>query len=278
MRIALGLEYDGSAFAGWQAQAHAQGVQSVVEAAVARVADHPVEVVAAGRTDAGVHAAMQVVHFDTTSVRSARGWVLGTTTHLPPAVSVLWAREVPEAFHARYSALARTYRYLILNRTVRPALDHNRVCWIHAPLDHERMQAGAMHLVGEHDFSSFRAAECQSRTPMRRIYEIEVTRHGEYLEIRVMANAFLHHMVRNIAGVLIAVGTGERPVDWPREVLAARDRRQGGVTAPPGGLYLAGIRYAPALGLPSETGLPAAVGARIDATSPRQASGAREIE
>lgn len=251
MRIALGLEYDGSAFAGWQAQAHAQGVQSVVEAAVARVADHPVEVVAAGRTDAGVHAAMQVVHFDTTSVRSARGWVLGTTTHLPPAVSVLWAREVPEAFHARYSALARTYRYLILNRTVRPALDHNRVCWIHAPLDHERMQAGAMHLVGEHDFSSFRAAECQSRTPMRRIYEIEVTRHGEYLEIRVMANAFLHHMVRNIAGVLMTVGCGDKPISWVSEVLAARDRTRGGVTAPGAGLYLVGVDY------PEEFDLPA---------------------
>ena len=228
------------------------GIQSVVEAALSTVADHPVEVTAAGRTDAGVHAVMQVVHFDTQATRTERGWVRGVTTNLPAQVSVLWAREVPDAFHARYSALARTYRYVILNRPARPAIEADRVCWIRDPLDEDRMRTAAAHLVGEHDFSSFRAAECQARTPMRHMHEIEVQRTGEHIVMTVRANAFLHHMVRNIAGVLIAIGSGERSTDWSAEVLAARDRTKGGVTAPPGGLYLAGIRYTPSLGLPSE--------------------------
>ena len=228
------------------------GIQSVVEAALSTVADHPVEVTAAGRTDAGVHAAMQVIHFDTPATRTERGWVRGATTNLPAQVSVLWAREVPDAFHARYSALARTYRYVILNRTARPAIEADRVAWVRDPLDADRMRTAAAHLVGEHDFSSFRAAECQARTPMRNMHSIEVQRTGEHIVITVRANAFLHHMVRNIAGVLIAIGSGERTTDWSAEVLAARDRTQGGVTAPPGGLYLAGIRYTPSLGLPSE--------------------------
>ena len=228
------------------------GVQSVVEAALSSVADHPVEVTAAGRTDAGVHASMQVVHFDTQATRTERAWVLGATTNLPAQVSALWAREVPEAFHARYSAIARTYRYVILNRTARPALAADRVCWVRDPLDEVRMRAAATHLIGEHDFSSFRAAECQARTPMRNMHEIGIVRTGEHIVLTVRANAFLHHMVRNIAGVLIAIGSGERSTDWTAEVLAARDRTQAGVTAPPGGLYLAGIRYTPSLGLPSE--------------------------
>lgn len=251
-RIALGIEYDGSAFRGWQTQMHAVAVQPVIEAALAKVADHPVEVVAAGRTDAGVHAAMQVVHFDTTVQRTERSWTLGANSNLPKHISVLWAREVPEAFHARYSAQARSYRYLILNRVPRPALDFDRVCWVRDPLDAPLMQTAANQLLGEHDFSSFRAAECQARTPIRRMYEIRVERHGELVTLDVMANAFLQHMVRNIAGVLIAVGTGDRPVEWVGEVLAARDRRQGGVTAVPQGLYLVGVRYAAALQLPSE--------------------------
>jgi tRNA pseudouridine38-40 synthase len=228
------------------------GIQSVVEAALSTVADHPVEVTAAGRTDAGVHAAMQVIHFDTPATRTERGWVRGATTNLPTQVSVLWAREVPDAFHARYSALARTYRYVILNRTARPAIEADRVAWVRDPLDADRMRTAAEHLVGEHDFSSFRAAECQARTPMRNMHAIGVQRTGEHIVITVQANAFLHHMVRNIAGVLIAIGSGERSTDWSAEVLAVRDRTQGGVTAPPGGLYLAGIRYTPSLGLPSE--------------------------
>jgi tRNA pseudouridine38-40 synthase len=251
-RIALGLEYDGTGFAGWQSQDHARGIQSAVEEALSVVADHPVEVVAAGRTDAGVHAAMQVVHFDTNAIRSERAWMLGAASNLPKQVCVLWAREVPEGFHARYSALARRYRYVILNRVPRPALAADRVSWVRDRLDEKRMHEAAQHLVGEHDFSSFRAAQCQSRTPMRNLHEISVTRRGELVILTVAANAFLHHMVRNIAGVLIAIGTGEQPVDWTAQVLAYRNRKLGGVTAVPGGLYLAGIRYAAALSLPSE--------------------------
>lgn len=252
MRFALGLEYDGSGFAGWQSQRHARGVQSVLEAALSAVADHPVTVHAAGRTDAGVHAAIQVVHFDTTAVRTERGWTLGANTHLPEAVCALWARAVPERFHARYSALARIYRYVILNRLSRAALLHHRVCWVRYALDHERMHAAAQALVGEHDFSSFRDAECQSRTPVRRLGAITVERAADVITITVTANAFLHHMVRNIAGVLIAIGRGQRPVEWCADVLAARQRTQAGVTAVPDGLYFAGVRYPAQLQLPSE--------------------------
>ena len=251
-RFALGLEYDGSGFAGWQSQQHAPGIQSTVEAALSAVADHPVEVYAAGRTDAGVHAAIQVVHFDTSADRSERGWTLGANTHLPQTVSALWTRAVPDAFHARYSALARTYRYVILNRLPRAALMHQRVCWVRYALDHERMHAAAQVLVGEHDFSSFRDAECQSHTPIRRLECIRVERSDDVVTVTVTANAFLHHMVRNIVGVLIAIGRGERGVEWCGRVLATRDRRQAGVNAPPGGLYFAGIRYPAGLNLPSE--------------------------
>ncbi|HEY6643581.1 tRNA pseudouridine(38-40) synthase TruA [Povalibacter sp.] len=253
-RIALGLEYDGSAFAGWQSQPHARGVQSVVEKAIALVADHPVGVVAAGRTDAGVHAAIQVVHFDSPSVRSQRSWVLGTNANLPRYVSALWAAEVPDSFHARFGAMSRSYRYFILNRQVRPALRAGNVTWIREPLDHERMHVAAQQLIGQHDFSSFRAAECQSRSAIRRLQDIQVRRQGELLCIDVTANAFLHHMVRNIAGTLIAVGRGDQPIEWVGKVLEARDRKVGGITAPPDGLYLAGIQYEGTLNLSSTAG------------------------
>jgi tRNA pseudouridine38-40 synthase len=251
-RIALGIEYDGSAFRGWQSQAHAVGIQSLVERALAAVADHPIEVTAAGRTDAGVHALMQVVHFDTTAERSERGWMLGATSNLPKQVTVLWARAVSDAFHARYSAQARSYRYYILNRPVRAAIGADYVSWVREPLDEAWMHSAAQFLLGEHDFSSFRAAQCQARTPMRHVFEVTVRRFGAVLELAITANAFLHHMVRNIAGVLIAIGTGEQPIEWAREVLEARDRTFGGITAPPGGLYLTGVRYSAALALPSE--------------------------
>jgi tRNA pseudouridine38-40 synthase len=259
MRVALGLEYDGSAFRGWQSQAQAVGIQAVVEQALSSVADHPVEVMAAGRTDAGVHALMQVIHFDTTATRSERAWVLGATSNLPKQVTVLWAREVSEAFHARYSAQARSYRYYILNRRLRPAIGADYLSWVREPLDAASMHAGAQFLIGEHDFTSYRAAQCQSRTPMRRVFEVTVARHGEVIELAITANAFLHHMVRNIAGVLIAIGMGEHPVEWTREVLESRDRTLGGITAPPGGLYLTGVRYAAALQLPSECTEPPAL-------------------
>jgi len=253
-RIALGIEYDGTAFAGWQTQVHATTVQASVEAAVSAVADHPVELTAAGRTDAGVHATRQVAHFDTTSERSERAWVLGANSVLRPDASLLWAREVPSDFHARFSAEARSYRYEICNSPARPTLDRDRVCWVREPLDVSLMHQSAQVLVGVHDFSSFRAAECQSKTPVRHLESIAVATFDDRVAIDVTANAFLHHMVRNIAGVLIAVGRGKRPAAWVPEVLEARDRRVGGVTAPPQGLYLVGVRYPAGFGLPGHSG------------------------
>jgi tRNA pseudouridine38-40 synthase len=250
-RLALGIEYDGSACSGWQLQSHARSVQGELERALAIVADHPVQVTAAGRTDAGVHALMQVAHFDTAAVRPELAWVLGGSAEAPDEISVLWAREVPATFHARFSALARTYRYRILNRRVRPALERARACWIRRPLDADAMHEAAQCLIGEHDFTSFRAAECQSSTPVRRVTELTVRRDGDHVEVAIRANAFLHHMVRNVAGTLIAVGVGDRPTAWVTEVLTGRDRTRAGATAPPQGLYFAGVDYDPSFGLPS---------------------------
>ena len=249
-RIAVGVEYDGGAYAGWQAQPALRTVQQAVEAAVAVIADSPVALVCAGRTDAGVHAIAQVAHFDTTASREMRSWVLGANSELPADVSLSWARPVPSHFHARYSALSRTYRYLILNRTARSALFARRAAWVHRPLDHERMQAAAVALEGEHDFSAFRAAECQAKSPIRRLERLTVTRHADWVVIEVTANAFLHHMVRNIAGLLIAIGKADAPVAWAQEVLAGRDRTRNAATAPAGGLYLLAVRYPAAFGLP----------------------------
>jgi tRNA pseudouridine38-40 synthase len=251
-RIALGLEYDGSRYRGWQTQASAPSVQEQVEKALSFVADHSVTVTSAGRTDAGVHAAMQVVHFDAAVDRGERGWVLGANTLMPRDISALWASVVPDDFSARYTAEARSYRYIIQNRRSRPAFMQHRACWVRDPLDAARMHVAAQQLRGENDFSSFRAAECQSRTPMRRLERISVTRKADFLVLEVTANAFLHHMVRNIAGVLIAVGSGDRPIEWVAEVLAARERRVGGITAAAQGLCLIGVRYPSAYGLPSE--------------------------
>jgi tRNA pseudouridine38-40 synthase len=252
-RIALGIEYDGSAFAGWQYQHHARSVQGELQQALARVADHPVELVAAGRTDAGVHALAMVAHFDSTASRPLHAWVLGANANASDEVTVLWAHAVPDTFHARHDARARRYLYRILDRRLRPALERHRVCWVRSHLDAARMHAAAQALVGHHDFSSFRAAECQSPTPLRDLTDIGVERNGPYVELSVRANAFLHHMVRNIAGSLILVGRGERPVDWLGEVLRLRDRTRAGPTAPPQGLYFAGADYPGGLGLPSYT-------------------------
>lgn len=249
MRIAIGIEYDGSGFAGWQWQNGKRTIQSVVEQALSRVADRPVRAVCAGRTDAGVHAIEQVVHFDTESQRSERSWLLGTNTELPEDVRITWVREVESEFHARFSAIARYYRYEILNRSMRSALRPRLLTWCHAPLDVERMRAGAACLIGEHDFSSFRAQQCQSRSPFRRLHFLHVRREGERVIIEIAANAFLHHMVRNIAGVLMAVGAGKYGPEWVGELLALRDRNQGGVTAPPDGLYLGGVAYPETFGL-----------------------------
>ncbi|MEJ2345508.1 MAG: tRNA pseudouridine(38-40) synthase TruA [Gammaproteobacteria bacterium] len=241
---------------GWQAQPGSRTVQGVVEQAVSTVANHPVGVVCAGRTDSGVHAVGQVIHFDTHAERRPRSWALGCNVNLPRDVTVLWARPVAEDFHARFGAVRRSYRYAILNRMTRPAVLRDRVCWHHQPLDVAPMALAGAHLEGEHDFSSFRALSCQARHPVRTIYSLSVKRAGDFVYIDVTANAFLHHMVRNIAGVLMAVGAGERPPRWTRQLLEARDRTVGGVTAPPGGLYLVSVTYPRSHDLPPGPALP----------------------
>ena len=243
MRLAAGVEYDGSGFFGWQRQRQSPTVQASLEAALAKVADHPLTVHCAGRTDTGVHALCQVIHFDTSAARSERSWILGTNSQLVPGVSLLWARPVADDFHARFSARRRSYRYRILNRWIRPAIDRGRVAWIRYPLDAERMHAAAQALLGEHDFSSFRAVGCQARSPVRTVHSVSVQRCGHEVIMDIEANAFVYHMVRNIAGALIAVGRGQQPESWLAELLKLRDRTVAGVTAPPEGLYFVAPRY-----------------------------------
>ena len=245
MKIALGVEYDGTDFHGWQYQGDVRSVQECLEQALSKVADHPVSVHCAGRTDTGVHATGQVVHFETQSIRSPRSWILGTNVNLPPDVCVNWVKEVPEDFHARFSAIGRHYEYCILNRSTRSAIWRTRAVWQHHSLDHKAMHQAAQALVGTHDFSSYRALACQAKHPVRTIHRLSVEREQDRVIIQVHANAFLHHMVRNIAGVLITIGKGEQPVSWAREILEIRDRTQGGVTAPPQGLYLTQVDYPP---------------------------------
>lgn len=251
-RLAAGIEYLGTAYSGWQAQAGQRTVQHEVEAALSAVADEPVAVVCAGRTDTGVHALGQVVHFDTSATRAPRAWVLGANTRLPQDISLLWAREMPAHFHARYSAVSRSYRYCIANRGQRPALAAGRVAWVHRPLDIAPMRAAAAHLIGEHDFSAFRSSNCQSKTSMRRVAAIAIERDGERITIDVSANAFLHHMVRNIAGLLIAVGRGDAAPEFAAEVLASRDRTRNAATAPAGGLYFTAVRYGAGFSVPDD--------------------------
>jgi len=253
MRIALGIEYDGSDFCGWQFQDHSPSVQSSLENALSRVADEPIRVVCAGRTDTGVHARMQVIHFDTDVERLDRAWVYGSNTHLPDSVAVLWAQMMDESFHARFSAVRRYYRYIIFNRHIRPTFLTNRVTWDYRELDVDRMQLAANHLIGKHDFDSFRSSSCQAKSPVREIIELTVTRQKDFVIIDVAANAFLHHMVRNIAGLLMSVGAGEHPPRWSKELLALKDRTKGGITAAPHGLYLLEIDYPPEFKLPKVT-------------------------
>ncbi|KPK39952.1 MAG: hypothetical protein AMJ69_04160 [Gammaproteobacteria bacterium SG8_47] len=250
MRIALGLEYDGSVFCGWQTQPHAPSVQDALEQALSNVADHRVGVVCAGRTDTGVHAAGQVVHFDSASPRSERSWVFGANANLPKSVCVLWARPVADDFHARFCAVRRRYRYVIFNRHVRPTYLQRRVTWDHRPLDVAPMAEAARYLLGEHDFTAYRAVACQAKSPIRTLYRLDIHRQGQFVFLDLEANAFLHHMVRNIAGVLMTIGAGEQAPIWAKQVLEQRDRTQGGVTAPPYGLYLAGVIYPEQYGIP----------------------------
>ncbi len=249
MKVALGVEYDGSDFHGWQFQGDVRSVQECLQDALSKVADHPVTVHCAGRTDTGVHATAQVVHFETGARRSSRSWILGSNANLPDDISISWAREMPDHFHARFSAVGRRYRYQIINRSFRSALWRQRAVWIHRPLDAQRMQQAAEALVGTHDFSSYRALACQAKHPVRTVHSLGVSREGEMISIDVHANAFLHHMVRNIAGVLIAIGKGEQQESWAGEVLELRDRTLGGVTAPPQGLCLTGVDYPAEFGL-----------------------------
>ena len=253
MRIALKIEYDGSQYHGWQAQTNLRTVQFHIEEALSKVANHQVEVVCAGRTDTGVHANHQIVHFETNNHRSLRGWIYGTNSGLPKDVCVRNAYTVSDDFHARYSATARRYRYVIFNSSIRPALLRSHVAWQYRHLDHIAMNQAAQSLIGEHDFTSFRSVECQSQSPVRDLRMIKVTRTGNFVIIDVMANAFLHHMVRNIAGVLISVGSGKQAVQYVAEVLKAKDRRMGAETASSYGLYLVGVTYPDKFAIPNES-------------------------
>lgn len=243
MRIAIGIEYDGSSFNGWQSNRGARTVQAELEKALSAVANEPIKLVCAGRTDSGVHACHQIAHFDTSAARSARSWVLGANSGLPTDASVLWAQPVSDQFHARFSALDRTYDYVIFNRQARPGLWAKKVTWECLPLDPEAMRSAACAWLGEHDFSSFRAKGCQAAHPMRTIHKFEVHAADGFIVLTVCANAFLQHMVRNLAGVLIEIGKGNRAPSWAAEVLAYRARERGGLTASPDGLYLSSIRY-----------------------------------
>lgn len=253
MRIALKIEYDGTHYAGWQYQPHCPSIQAKVEAALSQIAAEPIRTVAAGRTDAGVHALEQIVHFDTTAQRPKRAWVQGANALLPEDVRILDAWPVDPSFHARRQALARWYRYRILNRGVASALLRRQVTWWYHDLNIKNMEQGAAYLLGEHDFSSFRGPYCQSKSPIRRVYLLEVSRAGEEVWIDVVANAFLHNMVRNLVGVLMAIGSGRQPPEWAKAVLEARRRSAGGVTAPAQGLCLAGVLYPERFRLPRQT-------------------------
>lgn len=250
-RVAAILEYDGTAYAGWQSQSHAESIQDAVQAALSFVAGHPVVAICAGRTDSGVHAVGQVIHFDTEAVRTARAWVLGANTKLSPNIALQWAGEVAFGFHARHRAVRRIYRYVILNRSARSALQRTRAAWIHRPLDEQAMHAAAQVLIGEHDFSAFRSVQCQSKTTVRRIEAIQIRRDGDYLWLQVTANAYLHHMVRNIVGTLLEVQRRQDPAAAMAQVLESGDRRLAGATAPAAGLYLWGVEYPPSYAIPA---------------------------
>jgi len=250
VRIALGIEYAGNAFEGWQSQSHGRTVQDALERALGIIAGEPVRLHAAGRTDTGVHATAQVAHFDTVVCRPMTAWVRGANTWLPPGVAIRWAVEVDKSFHARYLAYERSYRYLLHDVPVRPAVLAGRVGWFHLPLDVEKMAAAAVQLCGKHDFSSFRAASCQAKTPVRIMSEARVVREGGIITFDFSANGFLQHMVRNLVGALVMVGKGERAPQWIGELLTACERAKGAPTFAPDGLYLCGVSYPPHWPLP----------------------------
>jgi tRNA pseudouridine38-40 synthase len=255
-RIALGVEYDGTRFAGWQIQKEQRTVQGCLTKAISLVANHAVNTVAAGRTDSGVHALQQVVHFDTDAVRDQRNWILGLNTNLPSDMNVVWAHPVDDEFSARFSAVKRRYRYIILNRVSRSSVSANRMSWYFQKLDVDLMQAAANILVGHHDFSAFRAKDCQAKSPFKTIDSITVTKQGDCIAIDVIGQSFLHHMVRNIVGVLVPIGEGKEPVSWALKVWESRDRAQGGVTSPPEGVYFVNVDYPAHYALPTVSTFP----------------------
>jgi len=250
MKFALGIEYDGSQFAGWQMQKHGtRTVQECVEKALSSVANQPIQVVCAGRTDTGVHATGQVVHFDCDAPRDEKAWVMGVNTQLPDDVASIWAKPVSDDFSARFSATARQYRYIILNRPARPAILNKKVTWKHGGFNVEAMHQAAQALIGEQDFSSFRSSACQAEHANRNVHWVKVSRQGDYIYIDIEANAFLHHMVRNIVGSLMMIGQNVEPVSWMADLMQCKDRNQAGPTAPADGLYLVKVSY------PKETGI-----------------------
>ena len=244
------VAYDGTEFSGWQRQQSQRTVQGAVEQAWREITGEEISVTASGRTDAGVHGTGQVVHFDTDAVRPDKGWTMGVNANLPDAIAVTWVKHVPDDFHARFSATARRYRYVIYNERLRPGILNHGLSHYHSPLDADKMHQAAQSLLGENDFSSFRAAQCQSNSPNRFVHHVNVTRTGSFVVIDIKANAFVHHMVRNIAGSLIAIGKGEQPVEWMAELLALKDRTQAAETAKPHGLYLIDVDYPEEFGLP----------------------------
>ena len=256
-RYAASVQYDGSQFYGWQSlKSGLPTIQAQVEKALSKVANHPLSVVCAGRTDAGVHGCNQIIHFDSDAIRSDRGWAYGANANLPDEIAINWVKPVSDQFHARFSAQWRRYRYVIYNHPIRPAHLHKGVTWNYRPLDVERMQEAAAYLHGEHDFTSYRAVQCQAKNPVRTISRISVDRYGPLLVLDVQANAFLHHMIRNIAGVLMAIGCGKYEPVWAKEVLEHRDRTRGGVTASPYGLYFVDVGYPEAFDLPESEANP----------------------
>ncbi|HEU0283183.1 MAG TPA: tRNA pseudouridine(38-40) synthase TruA [Gallionella sp.] len=255
MRIALGVEYDGRPYCGWQSQSDGQAVQDTLQRALSQIAGEPISIIAAGRTDTGVHALEQVVHFDTQAERPLTAWVRGVNALLPGSIAVRWAHPVPDEFHARFSAHGRSYRYLLINRPVRSAIHAGKAGWFHAPLDVAAMQAAAQCLLGEHDFSAFRAAQCQAKSPVKHLHQLDIRRHGEMLILDLSADAFLHHMVRNIIGCLVYVGKGKHSPQWMKEILEGRNRNQAAPTFAPDGLYLRRIQYEAKWGLPQAEGV-----------------------
>jgi tRNA pseudouridine38-40 synthase len=248
--VALGVEYDGSSYYGWQSQPDGRTVQDALQSALSQVASAPITVIAAGRTDTGVHAREQVIHFDTTANRPLTAWVRGTNALLPTGIAVLWAHEVTDEFHARFSAQARSYQYKLFCRPVRSALQHGKVGWLHVQLDINKMREAAAYLVGEHDFSAFRASECQAKSPVKHLLRLDIFQQADMIIVDLTADAFLHHMVRNIVGCLVYVGNGKNPPSWMQEVLASRQRSQAAPTFAPDGLYLCHISYDKKWGLP----------------------------